>query len=66
MLLRQESGLTGYNADVVGGLFQGNNQNSVSGYGRNLAVRLERDIKNKVDLCFWRAGMPGLLIVRTR
>ena len=38
----------GYNADVIGGLFQANNKNSVSGHGRDLAVRLERDIGNEV------------------
>lgn len=43
----------GYNADVIGGLFQTNNQNSVSKHGQDLAVRLERDIvvdNNEVDL----------------
>ena len=34
----------GYNADVVGGLFQANDKNSVSAHGRDLAVRLEREI----------------------
>ncbi|KAL8750304.1 MAG: hypothetical protein Q9184_006469 [Pyrenodesmia sp. 2 TL-2023] len=38
----------GYNADVIGGLFQANNKNSVSGHGRDLGVRVERDIDNKV------------------
>jgi hypothetical protein len=40
----------GYNADVIGGLFQSNNKNSVSQHGRDLAVRLERDIDNEVFL----------------
>ena len=40
----------GYNADVIGGLFQSNNKNCVSQHGRDLAVRLEREIKNEV--CF--------------
>jgi len=44
----------GYNADVIGGLFQANNKNSVSGHGRDLEVRLERDIDNKVDLFFFK------------
>ena len=39
----------GYNADVISGLFQANNKNSVSGHGRDLKVRLERDIDNEVD-----------------
>lgn len=38
----------GYNADVIGGLFQANNKNSVSQHGRNLAVQLEREIENHV------------------
>lgn len=38
----------GYNADVIGGLFQASNQNSISQHGRDLAVRLERDIDNEV------------------
>ena len=38
----------GYNADVIGGLFQANNKNSVSQHGRDLAVRLERDIEDEV------------------
>jgi hypothetical protein len=39
----------GYNADVIGGLFQSNNKNSVSQHGRDLAVRLEREIDNEVS-----------------
>lgn len=38
----------GYNADVIGGLFQANNQNSVSQHGRDLSVKLEREIQNEV------------------
>jgi len=40
----------GYNADVIGGLFQANNKNSVSQHGRDLAVRVEREIENQVAL----------------
>ena len=40
----------GYNADVIGGLFQANNKNSVSGHGRDLKARLEREISNEVSL----------------
>ncbi len=39
----------GYNADVIGGLFQANNQNSVSQHGRDLAVKLEREIENQAS-----------------
>jgi hypothetical protein len=38
----------GYNADVIGGLFQANNNNSVSQHGRDLAVQLDREIDNQV------------------
>ena len=38
----------GYNADMIGGLFQANNKNSISQHGRDLAVRLEREIDNEV------------------
>ena len=38
----------GYNADVIGGLFQANNKNSVSQHGRDLAVKLGREIENEV------------------
>lgn len=39
----------GYNADVIGGLFQANNKNSISQHGRDLANQLERDIENDVS-----------------
>ena len=38
----------GYNADIIGGLFQANNKNSISQHGRDLSVRLEREIDNGV------------------
>lgn len=38
----------GYNADVIGGLFQANNKNSISQHGRDLSVRLERDLEKEV------------------
>jgi hypothetical protein len=52
----------GYNADVIGGLFQPNNQNSVSQHGRDLAVRLDRDIGNTVGsiVHVQRLGWDGL------
>lgn len=37
-----------YNADVIGGLFQANNKNSVSQHGQDISVRLEREIDNVV------------------
>ena len=38
----------GYNADVIDGLFQANNKNSVSQHGKDFASRFEREIENKV------------------
>jgi hypothetical protein len=38
----------GYNADVIGGLFQANNKNSITQHGRDLSVRLETEINNNV------------------
>lgn len=38
----------GYNADVIGGLFQAGSKNSVSQHGRDMAVKLDREIDNKV------------------
>ena len=39
----------GYNADVVGGLFQANNRNSISQHGRDLTAKIERDLENDVN-----------------
>ncbi|KAI1398898.1 hypothetical protein F4819DRAFT_467027 [Hypoxylon fuscum] len=38
----------GYNADVIGGLFQADNQNGISQHGRDLAVKVERELENEV------------------
>lgn len=45
----------GYNADVIEGIFQSNNQNSISQHGQDLAVSFEREINNKayLDLATW-------------
>lgn len=40
----------GYNADVISGLFQANNTNSISQHGRDLAVKLDREIDNEVAI----------------
>lgn len=40
----------GYNADVIGGLFQADNKNSISQHGRDLAAKLKREIENDVLL----------------
>lgn len=38
----------GYNADMIGGLFEANNNNSISQHGRDLANQLDREIENQV------------------
>lgn len=38
----------GYDADIIRGLFQAHSKNSVSQHGRDLAVRLEREIEDEV------------------
>ncbi|KAI0145536.1 hypothetical protein GGR57DRAFT_506731 [Xylariaceae sp. FL1272] len=52
----------GYNADVIGGLFQANNQNSVSQHGRDLAVKLERDIENQMPIVFVAHSLGGIIV----
>ncbi|ELR09120.1 hypothetical protein GMDG_03700 [Pseudogymnoascus destructans 20631-21] len=51
----------GYNADVIGGLFQANNQNSISQHGRDFAVRLERDIDNEDPIVFVAHSLGGII-----
>lgn len=52
----------GYNADVIGGLFQANNDNSVSQHGRVLSVKLERDIQNEAPIIFMAHGLGGIVV----
>lgn len=49
----------GYNADVIGGLFQANNKNSISQHGRDLSVRLEREIDNGVYTSLSAKSLEG-------
>ncbi|KAH6662246.1 Alpha/Beta hydrolase protein [Halenospora varia] len=51
----------GYNADVIGGLFQADNQNSVSQHGRDLAVRVEREIENEDPIIFVVHSLGGII-----
>lgn len=48
----------GYNAGVIGGLFQANNKNSISQHGRDPKAKLERDLENEVNhlACQRKAG----------
>ena len=52
----------GYNADVIGGLFQTNNKNSISQHGRDLSVRLEREIDNGKPLAFVVHSLGGIIL----
>ncbi|KAL9071165.1 MAG: hypothetical protein Q9157_005560 [Trypethelium eluteriae] len=54
----------GYNADVINGLFQANNKNSVSQHGRDLAVRVEREIVNKDPIFFVAHSLGGIVALR--
>ena len=38
----------GYDADVIDGLFQTNNQNSIWRHGQDLKAKLERDLDDQV------------------
>lgn len=42
----------GYNADTIEGAFAANNKNSVWQHGQDLAVKVERDVDNKVGDSF--------------
>lgn len=48
----------GYNADVIGGLFRASGKDSVSQHGRNLAVRLEREVDNEVIIALLKGQEP--------
>ncbi|KAI1128486.1 hypothetical protein F5Y10DRAFT_265123 [Nemania abortiva] len=52
----------GYNADVTEGLFQANNQNSVSQHGRDLGFQLERAIDNKAPIVFVAHSLGGIIV----
>lgn len=48
----------GYDADVIGGLFRASGKDSVSQHGRNLAVRLEREVDNEVIIALLKGQEP--------
>ncbi|KAL2018181.1 hypothetical protein VTK56DRAFT_1206 [Thermocarpiscus australiensis] len=52
----------GYNADAIGGLFQANNKNSVSQHGRDLAVQIEREIRNEDPILFVAHSLGGIIV----
>ena len=46
----------GYDADVIGGLFRASSKDSVSQHGRNLAIRLEREVEDEVIASYQGLG----------
>ncbi|THW77844.1 hypothetical protein D6D18_09847, partial [Aureobasidium pullulans] len=52
----------GYNADVIGGLFEASSKNSISHHGRDLSVRLEREIDNEKPLVFVVHSLGGIIL----
>ncbi|KAK3385401.1 hypothetical protein B0H63DRAFT_182369 [Podospora didyma] len=51
----------GYNADAIGGMFQPNNQNSISQHGRDFAVELNREIDNELPILFVAHSLGGII-----
>lgn len=51
----------GYNADVIGGLFKAGNKNSISQHGRDLAIKLEREIENQMPIIFVTHNLGGII-----
>ncbi|KAH0566370.1 hypothetical protein GP486_000228 [Trichoglossum hirsutum] len=52
----------GYNADVIDSFFRANNNNSVSQHGRDLAIRIEREIKNRDPILFVAHSLGGIIV----
>jgi hypothetical protein len=46
----------GYNADVIEGLFEASNKNSIIQHRNDLIAALERDIDNKVPFTIYTFG----------
>ncbi|KAK5994162.1 FAD-dependent monooxygenase prx3 [Cladobotryum mycophilum] len=52
----------GYNADVIEGVFQANNGNSISQHGRDLAVQFDREIDNDQPVVFIAHSLGGIVV----
>ncbi|VUC23865.1 unnamed protein product [Clonostachys rosea] len=52
----------GYNADVIQGMFQASNKNSISQHGRDLSAQVERDIDNHLPIVFIAHSLGGILV----
>ena len=53
----------GYNADIINGLFEASNKNTVSQHGRDLAIKFERDVGNEVVLRTTQFNLPALICI---
>ncbi|KAI2626550.1 hypothetical protein GGR54DRAFT_591476 [Hypoxylon sp. NC1633] len=51
----------GYNADVIGDVFQANNQNSISQHGEDLKVKIEREIEGHKPIIFVTHSLGGII-----
>ena len=51
---------------MIGGLFKANNKNSISNHGRDMKVKLERDIDNEVILLVSQGWKLQAYIIRTQ
>ncbi|RDW69812.1 hypothetical protein BP6252_08832 [Coleophoma cylindrospora] len=51
----------GYDTEVINGLFQVNETNSISHHGDDLAVRIAREIENEDPIVFVAHGLGGII-----
>ncbi|GES66730.1 PGAP1-like protein-domain-containing protein [Aspergillus terreus] len=52
----------GYNADIIGGLFQSNNKNSILQHGNDFMVKAERILKGDLPIIFVAHSLGGLVV----
>jgi hypothetical protein len=53
----------GYNADVVGGLFQANNKNSILQHGNDFMVKVERALRDEVGTPLVKSSVVSRLTI---
>lgn len=51
----------GYNADVIGGLFQANNKNSILQHGNDFTVKVERVLRDEVGASLAQSSVVSSL-----
>ncbi|GAW10696.1 hypothetical protein ANO14919_000310 [Xylariales sp. No.14919] len=52
----------GYNADISGGFFRSNNQNSILEHGNDLMVKVERALRDELPIIFVAHSVGGLVV----